>query len=95
MENKLGAMLNERIDAFQEGDEGSFVFSVDTHNPRIVLRLEKDASGECVVSLTKKMDITKEHMLQIESMLHQMADACTAEHYVPSSTSSSAQLIEN
>jgi 23S rRNA-/tRNA-specific pseudouridylate synthase len=95
MENKtsLGALLNERIDAFQEGDEGAFVFSFDHRQPHTVLRLDKDASGECVVSLTKKMRIPKENMRQIESMLHQMADACTVEHYPPSSTPSSTQLI--
>jgi K+/H+ antiporter YhaU regulatory subunit KhtT len=96
MQNKtsLGALLNERIDAFQEGDEGSFVFSFDHREPCTTLRLDKDATGECVVSLTKKMSVTKEHMSQIESMIHQMADACTLEHCAPPSPASSTQLLK-
>jgi hypothetical protein len=97
MSNKksLGTLLSGKLDAFHEGDDGVFVFSFDTgKSPDITLRLDKDTSGECQVTLTKKMNISKEHLLEIESMLHQMANSCTIEESAPTGTLSSANLLE-
>ena len=96
MSNKksLGTLMGEKLDTFHEGDDGVFVFSFDTgKSPNITLRLDKDPSGECQVTLTKKMNISKEHLLEIESMLHQMANSCTVENQVPPNTPSSSHLL--
>jgi hypothetical protein len=97
MANKksLGTLLCDKIDTFHEGDDGVFVFSFDNgDSPHTTLRLDKDINGECQVSLTKKINISKEHLLQIESMLYQMANSCTLDQNVAHATPSTANLLD-
>ena len=96
MSNKksLGTLLSEKIETFQEGDDGVFIFSFDTgKSPHTTLRLDKDPDGECHITLTKKMSVSKDHLLQIETMLQEMASLCTIEQSVPTGTLSSANLL--
>lgn len=98
MENKtsLGEQLNQKVDIFHEGEEGTFVCSFNNCIYQTVLRLDKDGGDTCEISLTKKMTISKDHLPHIESMLKQMGDACTIETQThPAATSSTDLLNKN
>jgi hypothetical protein len=77
LENRpaLAASLKHKIETFLEGSEGTLVFSFDDRVPNVLLKLERDADSYRV-SLTKKMEVKKENMDGLVSMLSDMALAC-------------------
>ena len=77
LENKpaLANSLKHKIETFLEGSEGTLVFSFDGHVPNVLLRLDREADSYRV-SLTKKIEVKKENMDGIVSMLTDMALAC-------------------
>jgi hypothetical protein len=72
---ELARTLQQKLETFVEGDEGTLVFSFNSRIPQGILKLERDRDSY-QVSFTKKMEITKEHMDEIVSMLSQMSSAC-------------------
>ena len=90
LENRpaLAASLKHKIETFLEGSEGTLVFSFDGLVPNVLLKLERDADSYRV-SLTKKMEVKKENMDGLVSMLSDMALACDSrpdEDPVPTSS---------
>ena len=90
LENRpaLAASLKHKIETFLEGSEGTLVFSFDDRVPNVLLKLERDTDSYRV-SLTKKMEVKKENMDGLVSMLSDMALACDSrpdEDPVPTSS---------
>jgi hypothetical protein len=71
-----GDILKSKVEAFREGEDGVLVFSSDCKRSYTV-RLDRDKDSY-KVSFTKTLNIKKENMDQIESLMLAIADACTA-----------------
>ena len=94
LENKsvCGNALKHKIDTFLEGDDGTLVFSFDGRVPNVMLKLERETNSY-QVSFTRKMEIKKENMDDIVSLLQKMASACDSGICEDTSVSSSINLL--
>jgi hypothetical protein len=77
IENKpaIGNSLKHKIDAFLEGDNGVLVCPLNAKIPHAILKLDREKDSY-QVTLIKKMEIQKENMSDIVSLLEKMASAC-------------------
>lgn len=89
LENKksLAESLKHKIEIFQETDDAILNQSFGKYS----IRLEKD-SGDYSISLTKTLNVKKEHMDSVEKMILDMAEL-VKDNTTPVDTSSSTNLL--
>lgn len=92
LENKksLAESLKHKIEIFQETDDAILNQSFGKYS----IRLEKD-SGNYSITLTKTLNVKKEHMDSVEKMILDMAELVKDNTTLVDSSSSTNLLLDN